>query len=77
MTLNQSPKLTYTIPQFCDGANVSRTHFYDLLKKGLGPRTMKVGRRTLISAEAAAEWCRRMEDETSARVCTDPSFVVL
>ena len=61
----QPSKLAYTVPQFCDGFNVSRTHFYSLLKEGRGPRLMKVGRRTLISAQAAADWCKRMEDETS------------
>ena len=67
-------KLAYTIPQFCDGFNVSRTHFYELLKQGKGPRLMKVGRRTLISAQAAADWCKRMEEETallSADACTE------
>ena len=82
MHITQSPitKLTYTIPQFCDGHNLSRTHFYALLKEGKGPRLMKVGRRSLISAESAAAWRKRMEDETNpigAHVCTDPSFVVL
>lgn len=72
-------KLAYTVPQFCGGFCLSRTHFYDLLKKGRGPRTMKVGRRTLISAESAAEWCRRMEEETSIQsgyVCIDATKAV-
>lgn len=80
LTPNTAHKHTYTIPQFCDGHNVSRTHFYALLKEGKGPRLMKVGRRSLISAESAAAWRKRMEDETNpigAHVCTDPSFVVL
>ena len=76
ITSATAAKLAYTVPQFCDGFCLSRTHFYDLLKKGRGPRTMKVGRRTLISAEAAAEWCRRMEDETGAHACTAPALVV-
>ena len=63
--MNSTPaKLAYTVPQFCDGFNVSRTHFYALLKEGRGPRLMKVGRRTLISATAATDWCERMEKET-------------
>ena len=80
LTPNTTHKHTYTIPQFCDGHNLSRTHFYALLKEGKGPRLMKVGRRSLISAESAAAWRKRMEDETNpigAHVCTDPSFVVL
>ena len=67
-------KLAYTVPQFCGGYNLSRTHFYALLKEGKGPRLMKVGRRTLISAQAAADWCKRMEDETNpigSNACID------
>jgi hypothetical protein len=42
--------------------------FYNLLKRGDGPAIMKVGRRTLISAEAAAEWRRRMEASADAQM---------
>lgn len=82
MNLTQTTPLrfTNTIPQFCDGHNISRTHFYALLKANKGPRLMKVGRRNLISAEAAADWRKRMEDETppwGTDVCTDPAKVVL
>ena len=57
---------TYTVPQFLSSHNVSRTHFYALVKEGKGPRLMKVGRRTLVSAEAAADWRKHMEVETGA-----------
>jgi predicted DNA-binding transcriptional regulator AlpA len=57
-------KATVTIPQFCDAHNISRTHFYELIKQGKAPRRMKVGRRTLISAEAACDWRRAMEADT-------------
>jgi hypothetical protein len=46
---------------FCREHGIFRGTFYNLLKRGDGPAIMKVGRRTLISAEAAAEWRRRME----------------
>lgn len=58
---------TLTIPKFCDSHHISRTHFYELVKQGRGPRLMKVGRRTLISQEAAADWRRRMEAETASQ----------
>lgn len=60
-----APWAAQTVPQFCDGHNISKTHFYELNKQGRGPRLMKVGRRTLVSAEAAADWRKRMEGETS------------
>ena len=39
------------------------------MKDGRGPRMMKLGRRTLISAEAAADWRRQIELESAG-----PSF---
>lgn len=74
-------KATSTIPQFCDGHNISRTHFYELVKQGKAPRLMKIGRRTLISAEAAADWRKRMEEETAGASFWDakngPAVIVL
>ena len=52
----------FTVKGFCAAHEISKVAFYDLLKKGIGPRIMKVGTRTLISLEAAAEWRRRMEE---------------
>jgi predicted DNA-binding transcriptional regulator AlpA len=43
---------------------MSRSLFYELVKGGKGPRLMKIGRRTLISQEAAADWRRAMEAAT-------------
>lgn len=59
-------KLTFTIEQFCEAHNLSRSRLYDLLKLGKGPTIMKVGHRTFISTEAAAEWRRRMEQPRQA-----------
>ena len=53
--------LAFSIPEFCRRHGISRAHFYNLSRSGDGPALMRVGRRTLISAEAAAEWRRRME----------------
>ncbi len=52
---------TYTFPEFSKAHRISRSMLYKLIKQGLGPRIMKVGRRRLISIEAAAEWRQRME----------------
>jgi hypothetical protein len=48
--------LALTIPQFCKSHNISEAFYYELQKQGRGPRTMRVGRRRLISLEAAKEW---------------------
>lgn len=52
----------FDIRDFCDYHNISKSHFYNLLKKNLGPRLMQVGKRKLISEEAAADWRRAMEN---------------
>lgn len=35
---------------------MGRTTLYNLLREGKGPEIMKIGRRTLISIEAAEKW---------------------
>lgn len=51
----------YSIKQFCEAHDLSRSGFYNLLKAGLAPTIMKVGRRTLISSESANIWRKAME----------------
>jgi hypothetical protein len=53
-----------SIPAFCAAHSISRSLLYRLVKEGRGPRLTKISRRTLISAESAAEWRARMEQET-------------
>lgn len=50
-----------SVERFCERHDLSRAMFYKILKAGKGPRIMKVGGRTLISAEAASDWRRLME----------------
>ena len=57
-----------SVAAFCAQHSVSRSLFYRLLKDGRGPRLTKISRRTLISAEAAAEWRARMERESEEAV---------
>ena len=54
MNTDRSHRPASTIPQFCVDHGISRTLAYELIKSGRGPRLMKLGRRVLISAEAAA-----------------------
>lgn len=60
-------KQSFSIKEFCELHAISRSFFYVLREKGEAPRLMKVGRRTLISAEAAAEWRKSMEYITVAK----------
>lgn len=57
---------TQSVDDFCKSHSISKAFFYNLVKDGKGPRLMKVGRRTLVSAEAAKEWRQRMEKNTPA-----------
>ena len=59
-------KQSFSIQEFCKLHDISRSLFYVLREKGEAPRVMKVGRRTLISVEAAAEWRKNMEQMTSS-----------
>jgi predicted DNA-binding transcriptional regulator AlpA len=51
----------YSVEQFCRQHDISRAFFYLMLARNTGPRTMKVGRRTLISESAAQEWREGLE----------------
>jgi len=55
---------SFSIQHFCITHGISRATFYNLVKKQLAPRLIKVGKRTLISAEAATEWRAQMEKIT-------------
>lgn len=61
-----TPQAALTIAQFCDAHHISRTHLHNMCKAGKGPRIFRLGRRVLISAEAAADWRRQLEQETAA-----------
>lgn len=61
--LNMS-KSAFTIPDWCKDNSISRAMFYKLAAEGLAPRTMKIGRKRLISVEAAADWRIQMEKNT-------------
>ena len=52
-----------SIKMFCEQNNISRNLFYTLKKAGLAPKMMEVGKRRLISIEAAAEWRKIMESK--------------
>jgi predicted DNA-binding transcriptional regulator AlpA len=51
-----------SIPEFCEAHGISRATFYNLKARGKAPKTMIVGRRRLVSAEAAVAWRRAMEE---------------
>lgn len=64
MSLAYDSRAAYTIAEFCVAHRFSRSKFYQLLDAGLAPRTMKIGSKVLITAEAAADW--RAEREAAS-----------
>jgi predicted DNA-binding transcriptional regulator AlpA len=68
-----TPRLALSIPEFCEAHGISEGFFYKLKKQGEGPREMKVGARTLISFESAAEW-RRTRENRNGREQRDVRF---
>ena len=55
------PRAAFTVPEFCEAHRISQAKYYEMKKEGWGPVEMEVGRRRLISYEAAAEWRRERE----------------
>jgi hypothetical protein len=51
----------FSVPDFCEAHGISKAFFYKLHKQGKAPPICKVGARSLITAEAAAEWRRGLE----------------
>jgi hypothetical protein len=58
------PRAAFTVPEFCEAHRISVAKYYEIKKEGWGPVEMEVGRRRLISYEAASVW--RRERETTA-----------
>jgi hypothetical protein len=51
----------FTVDEFLVRNRISRGLFYKMVKAGTGPRVMKAGARTLISAAAERDWHRALE----------------
>jgi predicted DNA-binding transcriptional regulator AlpA len=68
---HRTGKRALTVRQFCDKYGLGRATYYDLRKKGLGPREMRIANRIIrISPQADADWVARMEAGESAPVAT-------
>ena len=58
--------LTYTVYQACSQVNLSRSFLYMAIKTGQ-LRTLKAGRKTLITDEALREWVAGLELTTQQK----------
>jgi hypothetical protein len=59
-------RAAYTVAEFCAAHRISRSTFYNLRKRGLGPVEARIGARVLISMEAASRWRRARERASAA-----------
>ena len=50
-----------TIRQFCQAEQMSRPQYYNMKKRGRGPRELRDGRFVRITPEAHADWRRALE----------------
>ena len=62
----RGPPLAMSIKEFSAEHRISEDMFFKMRRAGWGPAVMRVGSRTLISHEAAAEW-RRSREEAAAK----------
>ncbi len=58
---NTNPGEAFSVAVFCKNYGISRALFYKLRGEGKAPHTFNIGRRVLISREAARAWLSRME----------------
>ena len=64
MIINSPDAEFYSVNTFCSAHMISRGMLYKLWKQNKGPLISKIGDRTLISKEAAAEWRASLESQT-------------
>jgi hypothetical protein len=51
----------YSVNAFCARNSISRDKLYELWRQGLGPETVRIGNRQLITRESAARWRKVLE----------------
>jgi hypothetical protein len=73
MARGPPPRAAFTVPEFCDAHRISQAKYYQMKKQGWGPVEMQVGRRRLISYEAASVWRREREVETATCLAPSPT----
>jgi hypothetical protein len=56
----------YSVSEWCQHRGICPATFYNRLPFGEMPAVVKIGRRTIITAEADAEWRQRMERQSVA-----------
>jgi hypothetical protein len=58
----------FGVREFCRRHDVSTGYLYSEWRRGRGPRYMQLGDRRIISVEAASDWRREREAETTLQL---------
>lgn len=61
-------KNAMSITEFTEIFPISRATLYKLWKQNLGPRFFYIGRRRLISNQAASNWVKELEQDGGAKL---------
>lgn len=69
MEISPTGQAAMSIAGFCDAYGITRPLLYKLWKQGIGPKTINLGRRRLISIAAASAW--QQEREAASNVVKD------
>jgi hypothetical protein len=65
------PLDAYTVREFCTAHRISRSHYYVLKARGLGPDEAELLGRIIITKEAAAAWRRKRTAAGRAAAATN------
>jgi len=62
-----APKLANTLEELAERSGINRTAIYEQIRKGIGPRTFKIGRRVLVSEADAVAWIAGLAEAGAGR----------
>ena len=54
-------KILLSIPEFCAAYGISRSCLYNMMADGRAPKSVKIGKKRLISVAAAEAWLSDLE----------------
>lgn len=67
MTIDNPNAYAVGITKFCRDANISRSMFYVLDRRGEAPPTVKIGRRRNVIVQTGRDWLKARESVSTAR----------
>ena len=60
-------RFAYSIDEAAARLGLSRSHVFNLLRRGEGPKIFRAGRRTLVSSSEMSAWISRLEALADAK----------